>query len=64
MSRLEEIAGRAVKLEEQGDGWGANAAWSEYQLVQDGQRDPTELLAETIRHSQQVLRLAASARDL
>jgi hypothetical protein len=60
MTQLEEIARRAVTLEESGDGWGAHAAWKEYELVEDAQRDPSELLEETIRHSQQVLRFASS----
>jgi len=62
MTRLNEIARRAVALEEGGDGWAANAAWREYELVKDAGRDPSDLLAETIRLSRQVLRLAASAR--
>ncbi len=31
--RREEAAERAKRLEEQGDGWAAMAAWKEYELI-------------------------------
>lgn len=58
--RLSEIAARAADAEGRGDGWAANAAWREYELVRDAGRDPDELLAEGIALSRMAVELAAA----
>ena len=58
--RLTEIAARATAAETRGDGWAANAAWREYELVRDAGRDPDELLAEGLALSRMAVELAAT----
>lgn len=61
-NRLRDAAARAKAAEDRGDHWAANEAWREYELIQDGGRDPGELLAEAIALSAQAISLAESAR--
>lgn len=59
--RLAQLAARARLADGRGDGWAAGEAWSAYELVRDGGRDPDELLAEGIALSRTALELAAEA---
>lgn len=61
VERLAELAAQARDADGRGDGWAAGEAWSAYELVRDGGRDPDELLAEGIALSRVALALAAQA---
>lgn len=60
--RLEELAAAARAASDRRDGWAANEIWREYELVQDGGREPDELLAEGVALSRMAIELAAHAR--
>ena len=58
--RAAEAAEEAKRLEEAGDGWGANEAWRRYERIVDATRSPAELA----QRSRRLRRVAASIRLL
>jgi hypothetical protein len=58
--RLTAAAEEAHAAEAEGDTWGVLAAWKRYELIRDANRDPSELLAETVAVSQLTSQLASS----
>jgi len=58
--RAAHAAEEAKRLEEAGDGWGANEAWRRYERIVDATRSPAELA----QRSRRLRRVAASIRLL
>ena len=58
--RAAQAAEEAKRLEEAGDGWGANEAWRRYERIIDATRPPDELASRARR----LRRVAASIRLL
>ena len=58
--RAAQAAEEAKRLEEAGDGWGANEAWRRYERIMDATRSPAELA----QRARRLRRVAASIRPL
>lgn len=60
--RLEEAARNAKAADARGDHWEANEWWTRYGLIEDGGREPSELLARGAALNRAAEKIRASVR--